>query len=224
MIDLIYLMFMLLHSVHHTAVVRNYFIKEVYEIDKPAPKYTGCCKKKNREVTPVQTESEVEHQNLYNKAKDRLKKDLDIVQILQELNTIKYFLITNLGMPTSTDLSRTKTLKGLDGFDLKQREDRETSKNAQAASDQHLHRQSSKIHQAAIIKKESGDTVFSKPMPVSSTYGVGFKQQPVGKKKSLFSSSKKIWFEPVGKASQQPGDFDPQALAPQKNSFDGSEN
>ena len=225
MIDLIFLLFMLLHSVHHSSVVKRFFIKEVYGIEKPASKPARCCRKKTHEVTSLRSESEAEQQELYNLAADRLVKDLDVIRILQELNTIKYFLATNFGLSASGELSSSKTLKGLDSFDHKKQEQKEDSKPSQKLSQQVLHQKSLKIPQPAIIKKESADSLFSKAMPVASTHGTGLKQQPsIKQKKSLFSSSKNIGYDPVDRPSQEPSEFNAQGQTTQKNYFGEMEN
>ena len=221
MIDLIYLVFMLLHSVYHGAVVKNFFIKEVYGVDKPASKNNRCCRKKTRETSSDQLESEAELQELYNKATDRLNKDLDIVRILQELNIIKYFLITNCGLTTGIELSSSKTLKGLESFDHKKQEEMKTDKEALKASKQMLHRPSLKFQHVVPVKKDSFDPNFSKAAPLPSTYSVGIKQQlSVKSRKSLFSSSKASGYGTVEKAPQEAVEFSSQPQNLQQPAFE----
>ena len=225
MIDLIFLVFMLLHSLNHSTVVKNFFIKEVYGIEKPTSRNARCCKKKLQEPSSEQIEKDTEQHELYNKAMDRLNKDLDIVRILQELNTIKYFLITNFGLAAGGELSSSKTLKGLDNFDNKQQEERDGNKEAQKLSNHMLHRQSLKLQQIAPTKKESGDPLFSKAVPVSATFSMGVKQQSsIKPKKNLFSSSKLPGYGPVEKSPQEPGDFNSQLQTPQNLPFDDVQN
>ncbi len=211
MIDLIYLIFMILHSAYHGHVIKNFFIKEVYGVDKPASSKPRCCRKKNREVSSGQFESEAEQRELYNKATERLNKDLDMVKILQELNIIKYFLITNCGLTTGSELSTSKTLKELENFDHKKKEEVKSDKEAMKVSQMMLHRSSLKIQHVAPTKKDLGDPNFFKAAPVPASFSAGVKQQPsIKPKKSLFSSSKISGYATVEKPLQEAGDFSSQ--------------
>jgi len=227
MIDLIYLVFGMAYSIYHSTAVKAYFVKEVYGIDKPVSKRSLCCKKSKSDVSSTRNENHSEQQELFKKAVDRLQKDLDLLRILEEINLIKYFLISKQGMVAeSGGLARSQTFKGLEDFNLKQLESKEDEGEGDGSKlpNKMLYQQSLETQQIGSAQKESRKSIFSKAISVSSPHSANSKSRLSMKtKKSLFNPSKASGPKAFQKASLEDGDFNSQQQLPRRGSFEDFE-
>jgi hypothetical protein len=228
MIDLIYLVFGLVYSIYYNTAVKTYFVKEVYGIEKPVSRGTLCCKKSKSDVTSTRSENQSEQRDLFKKALDRLHKDLDMLKLLEELNNIKYFLVSKQGMTAEArGITRSKTFKGLEDFELKQSEHREDEDEGDGDKlpNKILYQQSLETQQLGSAQKESRKSIFSKAISISSPHSANSKSRLSMKtKKSLFNPSKTSGQNPFQKASLEEGDFNSQQQLQKRGSFDEQDN
>ena len=229
MIDLIYLLFGFIYSIYYNKALKEYFVKEVYGIEKPVTKGALCCKKSKSDVTTIRSESPSEQRDLFQKAVDRLQKDLDMLKVLEELNMIKLFLISKQGMQTKGDrsLARSKTFKGLEDIEFKQSEQKEDEDEGDydKVPNKILFQQSLETQQIGSAQKDIRKSIFSKTISVSSPHSANSKGRLSMKtKKSLFNPSKTPGPNPFQKVNLEEGDFTPQQKIPRRSSFEEQEN
>ena len=94
MVDLVYIVSVFLYSAYHAAAAKAYLVREVYGIAKPRSKFALFSKKTLASLPPDGAAGLDLHEQ-YRKAGERLDKDLDLVRILEEINTLKFFVLTS---------------------------------------------------------------------------------------------------------------------------------
>ncbi len=90
--DLIYIVASLVYAIYHRAAAKKILIKEIYGIDPPPALVWSRCLKKSRSILPSQAKSESDPHTKYKDAEERLKIDLDLVRIIEEINALKFFV------------------------------------------------------------------------------------------------------------------------------------
>ena len=114
MIDLIYLVFALVYNIYHGSAVDRFFVKELYGIDAPPSKLVRLCKRKNSQGRAADSSQ------LYEQAISRLHKDLDLVGLLEELNTLRFFVLKHTDWSLDSS-SKSDKFRALEASELGQK-------------------------------------------------------------------------------------------------------